>query len=71
MGQKDQDGYYAEECHFFQLRSLNSPILKQVQTKVKKSTGFFCLYKSLFVNKIVLCTLGGPPGGQERGGPNQ
>ena len=40
MGQKDQDGYVT---FFFQLRSLNTPILKQVQTKVKRCNELFCL----------------------------
>ena len=26
MGQKDQDGYYAEKCHFFKQRNLYTPI---------------------------------------------
>ena len=34
MGQKDEDGYYAEECHFFfQLWSANKPIQKQIRSK--------------------------------------
>ena len=46
------------------LRSLNTPILKQTRTKVKICSALFCLQESLFCNKIVLCTLGSPPGGQ-------
>ena len=43
MGQKNQDGYFAEYCHFFKLCSLNTPILKQAQTKVNNSSALFCM----------------------------
>ena len=44
MGQKDEDGYYAELCHFFfQHRSLNTPIKKPNGSKVEKCSARFCL----------------------------
>ena len=36
MGQKDEDGYYVEKCHFFQLQILNTLIKEPTQSKVKK-----------------------------------
>ena len=35
MGQKDQDGYYAEECHFFFTLEPKYTDLKTVQSKSK------------------------------------
>ena len=66
MGQKDQDVQYAEKCHFFQLRSLITPIKKKARSKVRT-----CSVLLLFWNKIGLGTLGGPPGGPGAKGTNQ
>ena len=46
MGQKDQDGYYAEQCNFFsRLWTLNTPIYKQARSKEKNVVHYF-VYKN-------------------------
>ena len=69
MGQKDQDGYYAGKCHFFQCRSLNRPIQKQAQSKVKTCSALFYLVIILKQNWAGYTR--GPPGGRGAKGPNQ
>ena len=56
--------------NFFQLRSLNTPILKQAQTKGNICSTLFCLKESLFGNKQC-CVHYGHPGGPGAGGPNK
>ena len=54
---------------FFSTLELKYTNFKKDRTKVKISSALFCLKAYFFGNKIVLCTLGGIPGSQERGVP--
>ena len=65
MGQKDQDGYYAEMCHIFFNFGVWINQYKNIPDQKKKYLVHYFVYKSFLVNKIGLGTLGGPPRGWE------